>query len=105
MTLEVIPKAKAGGRRGRLFVVHGYEDGAPTGKVYYWFKCPACKIHHAFETPKFDFDGNFAKPTFSPKLANAECVLWLQQGLITYASTSSHLMVGKVVPLPAVGLG
>lgn len=97
---------KVGRHRRLLVVAEKLKDGTLTGRQFFWFRCPACKKRHAFVTPDWDFDGNFESPTFSPRLvASDRCTLWVQDGVCTFSSQSTHLMVGKVVPLPLLDDG
>ena len=95
------------GRHKKLYVIEDKgRDGKPSGKWFFVFTCPACKESHSFELPRWSFDGNFDRPTFSPSLvtqkkaAKKVCHLYLQEGQITYLSDSTHGQGGKVFSLP-----
>lgn len=96
---------------------------APASKeAGYCFWCPGCQQPHSFRTeateehPKWEFNGDLDKPTFSPSLLcfttarkNGEeiqppiretlCHLFVRDGMIEYCGDSPHALAGKTVPM------
>lgn len=85
------------------------------GSTRYIFHCPGCDFSHAFITawsadagrtePKWSFNGDFEKPTFSPSLLYSgnptvpRCHLFMVNGEIRFLDDCSHPFAGKTVPL------
>lgn len=73
------------------------------------FYCPGCKMMHSFSTPRWTFNGNHDKPTFSPSLriytTRPEvgevtlCHLFVRDGKIEYCGDSPHHLSGKTVDM------
>lgn len=76
-----------------------------------WF-CPGCDSHHVFFVgkpkdaaphPIWSWNGDLAKPTFSPSLLNTtgdkRCHLFLKDGNIEYLSDCTHQLAGKTIPM------
>jgi hypothetical protein len=89
------------------------ENGQLT-QVRFW--CTACRHAHPFHLPRWDFNGDLEKPTFSPSLRlytpksvdpidGSEipevtvCHLFVEAGKIRYCGDCPHEYAGKVVPL------
>lgn len=74
------------------------------GKFHSWlFYCPGCKQAHAIDT-RWQFDGDWDKPTFSPSLLTqspqiGRCHLFIRTGLIEYLSDCTHELAGTTVPM------
>jgi hypothetical protein len=87
------------------------------------FYCPGCEEHHQIDLSKWEFDGNFDKPTFSPSYLtwndpnpNADpkhdrdgkyrrgfrCHSFIKAGQIEYLSDCTHKLAGQTVALPEV---
>jgi hypothetical protein len=84
------------------------------------FFCPGCKNAIALPTqetqgpgPKWDFNGDLEKPTFSPSILTRYdfgsdgqnpkiCHSYIRNGQIEFLSDSSHSLAGKTVPLQDV---
>lgn len=91
------------GRQGNL-VIHRYV-GKENGVGYLaWFFCPGCEEPHAFEVPRWTFNGNYQNPTFSPsllcRLPVKVCHLFLRDGKLRFHSDCRHSLAGQTVPLP-----
>lgn len=80
----------------------------PGKREFLWF-CPGCKCGHAFETPRWTWNGSFDKPTFSPSLLyervirndkEVRCHTYVRDGMIQFLSDCTHEFAGKTVPLP-----
>lgn len=69
-----------------------------------WFWCPGCDEAHLFEIPRWQFDGNYDAPSFSPSLlrrdSGATCHLFLRRGVLEFLSDCSHRLASQCVPLP-----
>lgn len=88
------------------------------GDWAYMFECPGCGHHHAVWTkesnwpngPRWDFNGNIEKPTFSPSLLvripNGEkvkiCHSFVRDGKIQFLGDCTHDLAGKTVELPEI---
>lgn len=83
------------------------------------FFCPGCKHAIALPTqetkgpgPKWDFNGNLEKPTFSPSILSQwnegeghvrkRCHSFIRNGMIEFLPDCSHELAGKTVPLPDI---
>lgn len=80
------------------------------GKESYFFYCPGCKCGHHYEVPRWTFNGNVEKPSFSPSLLmfttrvetgerKTECHLFLTDGRITYCGDCPHPLSGKTIEM------
>jgi hypothetical protein len=87
--------------------------------VTFW--CPGCEEYHQISTTKWEFNGDFEKPTFSPSYltwldpnpeANVErkpewekfrlgfrCHSYIKDGVIQYLSDCTHKLAGKNVSM------
>lgn len=92
-----------------------FQDGTPAG---YLFWCPGCQGIHPINTERkgdglracWQFDGNEARPTFSPSLLvhgdpNAvpprpRCHSFIRAGRIEFLGDCGHALAGKTVDLP-----
>lgn len=84
------------------------------------FWCLGCKESHQIDIEKWEFNGNYEKPTFKPSYLtwidpnpNAlpdpkykkyregyRCHSYITDGRIEYLGDSTHKLVGKTVDLP-----
>lgn len=85
------------------------------------FYCPGCKDSHQIDTAKWEFNGDFEKPTFAPSYltwldpnpkANPKydrdrkfrdgfrCHSFIKQGNIEFLSDCTHALAGQTVALP-----
>jgi hypothetical protein len=86
--------------------------------------CPACQCAHIFKTvedgkrPRWTFDGNLYRPTFSPSMRiyvpahrhgdgtetpeQTICHYFVRDGYIEFCGDSPHEFAGKKVPLPTL---
>lgn len=73
-----------------------------------YFHCPGCNYGHAYEVPRWTWNGSFDKPTFTPSLLiNAfhppsRCHLFMTDGKIQFCGDCSHSLAGQVVEIPDV---
>lgn len=86
------------------------------------FYCPGCEEAHQIDTAKWEFNGDYEKPTFSPSYLtwndpnpNADpkydpkgkyrngfrCHSFIKNGNIEYLSDCSHKLAGQTVKLPS----
>lgn len=77
----------------------------------YMFWCPGCKTHHSFALGRWEFNGNFQKPTFSPSLLitmpsdpSYRCHLFVRDGKIEFCSDSNHEFSGKTIDMQSVDI-
>lgn len=84
------------------------------------FYCPGCEEHHQIDTAKWEFNGDYEKPTFSPsyltwndpnpkadpkydpdgKYRNGfRCHSFIKDGKIEYLSDCTHKLAGQTVEL------
>lgn len=74
------------------------------------FDCPACGYAHSFEVPRWSFNGDFVKPTFSPSLrllglnGNTLCHLFVNEGRIEFCSDCPHSLAGKTIEMKPIEL-
>lgn len=82
----------------------------PSGGTIVYFYCPGCKHGHGFEVPRWSFNRDFEKPTFSPSLlvfytkpkTNERvtcCHLFLRNGILEFLGDCPHALKGTKVPL------
>jgi hypothetical protein len=83
--------------------------------LQYWFFCPGCKRSHAFtvgppkrgpEDPRWEFNGDFDKPTFKPSLLcnkdypESRCHSFVTDGKIEFLGDCWHELKGQTVEVP-----
>lgn len=80
--------------------------------VSYAFDCPGCGIGHSFRVdgsgPKWSFNGDVDKPTFSPSLlvrwvkggVDVVCHSFVRDGQMQFLNDCTHELAGITVPLP-----
>lgn len=83
----------------------------------YWFHCPGCGNDHAFtcgergpgepeRSPRWNFNGSFDKPTFTPSLLcnkdypDSRCHSFVTDGKIQFLQDCWHSLKGQTVELP-----
>lgn len=84
------------------------------------FYCPGCEEDHQIDTVKWEFNGDYEKPTFSPSYLtwidpnpNASpkfrkgryrtgwrCHSFIKNGHIEYLSDCTHKLAGQTIKLP-----
>jgi Family of unknown function (DUF6527) len=75
------------------------------GEVYS-FHCPGCGYGHAFEVPRWNWNGSLDKPTFTPSLLvnkdmpDSRCHLIMTDGKIQFCMDSHHSLKGQLVEIP-----
>ena len=83
------------------------------GVKNYWFWCPGCRCYHYFSVPRWTFNGDLDRPTFTPSLlcnpdhAPSRCHLFMTDGRIRFLGDCYHELAGQVVDvgdLPDVDL-
>lgn len=85
--------------------------------VGYSFRCFGCGHDHVIDVPRWQFDGNMAKPTFSPSIkcttgsyANPKyidpeglpptiCHFFIENGNIKYLTDCTHYLKGQTIEL------
>lgn len=97
---------------GNLIFRRITSEGADTGRSMVWFWCPGCEDAHAFEVPRWHFNGDVERPSFTPSLlmngreglrnpAVPRCHLFLVDGELQFLPDCSHRLAGQTVPLPS----
>ena len=70
----------------------------------YLFFCPACGNAHGPVVPRWSFNGDLEKPTFSPsilaKVDDRVCHSYVTDGKIQYLDDCSHNLRGQTIDLP-----
>lgn len=86
-----------------------------SGGYAHW--CPACEEVHAYQVPRWTFNGDLEKPSFTPSMLirwgeripdqegkhegmGGICHYFLTAGELAYCADSTHALAGKTVPLP-----
>ncbi len=84
------------------------------------FYCPGCEDSHQIDTEKWEFNGDFDKPTFSPSyltwldpnpkaspefrnglyVTGFRCHSFIKEGQIEYLSDCTNKLAGQTVQLP-----
>ena len=68
----------------------------------YAFYCAGCKTHH-YVTDKWEFNGDYDKPTFSPSLlckgSHPVCHSFIKAGKIEYLSDCEHEFAGQTLDM------
>lgn len=88
-------------------------------RIYHW--CPACSCAHSYnidptENPNWKYNGDRARPTFTPSMLvfvpvkDAEarkiiCHYFLTDGIIHYCGDSPHHLRNLKIPLPVFPMG
>jgi len=95
----------------KLEAVHDGKDGTLIG---YYFFCPGCQTLHGpmvahsqgYQGPKWTFNGDLEKPTFSPSIlvyahaTGPRCHSFVRNGQIQFLTDCGHELAGKTVDLP-----
>ena len=70
--------------------------GSRTGSHHFWFWCPGCEEAHQFEVPRWGFNGDFERPSFSPSLLlrrpGLHCHLFLREGQLQFLGDWTQLI-------------
>lgn len=92
--------------------IYRFNENLP---AQYWFHCPGCLHNHAFtvglpkrgpEDPRWEFNGDFEKPTFSPSLLcnksdpKSRCHSFVVGGKIQFLTDCWHALADKTVTIP-----
>lgn len=74
------------------------------------FYCPGCKDTHQLQIegePKWKFNGDMEKPTFSPSYVTGthnftkdRCHSFIEDGMIRFLSDCDHELAGQTVEIP-----
>lgn len=90
----------------------------PDGSFGLWFDCPGCKLHHCITIgpgagPRWDWDGIFERPTFTPSVLvrynwgpeqkAVVCHSFITRGQIQFLGDCTHELAGQTVDLPPYG--
>lgn len=81
---------------------------AGNGAISHW--CPGCEEVHATPVPRWAFNGDSAKPTFTPsvkiswgdKPGARVCHYNITNGSIFFHGDTTHKRAGQTVPLPPI---
>ena len=81
----------------------GYFDYGDNRKDY-CFQCPGCGQWHVIQTPRWKFNGDQQKPTFSPSVKHSTntkttCHYFIRNGKIEFCSDSPHKLSGQTIEL------
>ena len=98
------------GRHGNISVNLLRQAGKPD-VLTYWFWCPGCESLHRYEADRWQFNGNFDRPTFTPSLlmngnqqlhnpTAPRCHLFMTDGKLIFLSDCTHQLAGKTVDIP-----
>lgn len=69
------------------------------------FFCLGCGYNHPYEVPRWNWNGSYTRPTFTPSLlCNASypehrCHLFVTDGKIQYCSDCHHKLAGQTVDM------
>lgn len=75
------------------------------GQELLLFHCPGCGYGHAFEVPRWTWNGSMDSPTFSPSLLieagtpGNRCHLFVKEGCIEFLSDCHHKLAGQTVEM------
>lgn len=81
------------------------------GNGHWLFWCPGCNESHPYTVPRWSFNGDLEKPTFSPSLLiydiealrnnekKTKCHLFVTDGKISYCDDCPHELRGKTVDM------
>lgn len=81
----------------------------PEGSRRFLFMCPGCKYGHCVITPRWQWNGRFDEPTFSPSVLTGHnppdfnenrCHSFITDGNIQFLSDCWHELKGQTVALP-----
>jgi hypothetical protein len=76
-------------------------DGEVGGYLFY---CPGCKEVHMYSKGRWDFNGDYERPTFKPSLLYPSkpirCHIFMTDGMIQYLSDCGHELAGKTIECP-----
>ena len=71
------------------------------------FECPACEFTHSFDPWRWSWNGDMARPTFSPSLLvqsyKGRCHLFVRDGFIEFCVDSTHGLAGQRVAMLPFG--
>lgn len=92
--------------------VSGASNPQDNGR-WYLIWCPGCGHGHTIPTPRWGFNGNHDKPTFTPSLLifteapdtkkrHTHCHLNVTDGRIVYHGDSPHAFKGQTIDLPGI---
>lgn len=80
-----------------------YTDAGDIGLYMFW--CPGCKENHAYTKGRWEFNGDFEKPTFRPSLLygkdgeRTRCHIFVTDGKIQYLSDCDHELAGQTIEM------
>jgi hypothetical protein len=81
------------------------QRGEPTGHWMFW--CPGCQTNHSYQVPRWDWNGDVDRPTFSPSLlvhgsrphGVTRCHLFVTDGQIQYCADCGHDLAGQTAEM------
>lgn len=81
-----------------------YTEDGEIGLYMFW--CPGCRENHAYTKGRWEFNGDYVKPTFSPSLLypdrRVRCHLFVTDGRIQYLSDCGHELAGQTIEMEDV---
>jgi len=86
--------------------LYRFDQNPPGESFVLSFYCPGCKCGHPFSVPRWSWDGNMEKPTFSPSLVcwpddpSSRCHCFVRNGKIEFLSDCHHELRGMTVDIP-----
>lgn len=86
-------------------MAHKIRQLLDTGHYFFW--CPGCQTNHRIDSPRWTFNGDYEKPTFSPSLVTDpngpnHCHLFVRDGKLEFLADSKHALAGKTVDMEDV---
>lgn len=85
--------------------LYDYGDNS-RGQRTLGFNCPGCGYDHAFEVPRWNWNGSMDAPTFSRSLLcnqsfpESRCHSFVKEGKIQFLPDCWHKLAGQTVELP-----
>lgn len=72
----------------------------------WWYWCPGCQCHHTLDE-RWEFDGDFSKPSFRPSVmvgkgTPSQCHSWIDDGMIHFMEDCVHELQNRTVPMESL---
>lgn len=83
-------------------------NGKDESEFVLTFFCPGCKREHPYSIPRWTWNGDMEKPTFTPSLdcnrhdPQSHCHLFVIDGKIEFCADCYHELAGQTVDMPDV---